>query len=68
MTGPCPVRQQTLQSTCQHVPPLAEAGGDASSAAAPVATTAANTSTAAHFTFFVIIDLPDVKVIVPPDG
>jgi hypothetical protein len=58
ITGPCPVRQQVLQSTFQQVLPAAEAGGAETSAANPVQITAANTTTAAHLTFFFISSPP----------
>ena len=41
ITEPLGARQQTLQSTCQHVPPFADAGGAVSNAAKAVPTTAA---------------------------
>jgi hypothetical protein len=57
MTLPPPIRQQVLQSTCQHVLPAAEAGGAANSAATPVPMTATNMTTAAHLVLFFIVHL-----------
>ena len=65
ITGPPPSRQQVLQSTCQHWLPFAEAGGEEINAAIPVQMTAANTTTAAHFTFFVIVHLRGAKATTP---
>jgi hypothetical protein len=57
MTLPPPIRQHVLQSTCQQLLPAAEAGGAASNDATPVPITAANTTTAAHLMFFLMVHL-----------
>jgi hypothetical protein len=54
ITGPPPVLQQVLHSTCQHLLPAAEACGDANSVAIPVVMTAANKTTATHLLFCIV--------------
>jgi hypothetical protein len=68
ITGPWPVRQQTLQSTCQQVLLAADAGGEDNSAANPVDATAANRTIATHLVFFLIVYLLGIEINTPTEA